>query len=115
MSFENQIQHWVSLDNQIKKLNDQIKELRDTRNNLEQNIIQYASSNNLSNSTIQISDGKLKFVNTKQTSPLTLKFVEECLAKCIKSEDQVNQIMTYIKDSREVKYVPDIKRYYAVN
>ena len=82
---------------------------------MEDNIINDVRTNKLTNAVVSISDGKLKFVNTKQTSPLTLKFVEECLAKCIKSEDQVNQIMTYIKDSREVKYVPDIKRYYAVN
>ena len=34
MSFENKIQQWVQLDNQVKKLNEQIKQLRDQRNSL---------------------------------------------------------------------------------
>ena len=63
MNFESQIQQWVSIDNQIKQLNEKTKELREKKNTLEQNITSYASSNNLSSSTIQISDGKLKFQN----------------------------------------------------
>ena len=111
MSFENQIQQWVSLDNQIKKLNDQIKELRDTRNNLEQNIIHYASANNLSNSTIQISDGKLKFVNTSVTESLTFKYVEKTLGEVIKNQSQVELIINHLKQKRSVKKTPEIKRY----
>ena len=65
MSFEGQIQQWVQIDNQLKQLNDKAKELRDKRNLLEQNITTHVFSNNLSNSTVKISDGRLKFVNTK--------------------------------------------------
>ena len=64
MNFENQIKQWVQLDNQLKELNQQTKELREKRNSLEKTITTYAESNNHSNSTIQISDGKLKFFNT---------------------------------------------------
>jgi phage shock protein A len=38
MSFEQQIQQWVVIDNQMKTLNDKIKELRDKKNVLSQNI-----------------------------------------------------------------------------
>ena len=65
MSFENQIKQWVQLDNEIKLLNDRTKDLREKRNTLEKNITTYAASNNLSSSTVQISDGRLKFSNTK--------------------------------------------------
>ena len=37
MSFENKIQQWVQLDNQVKKLNEEIKQLREQRNNIESN------------------------------------------------------------------------------
>jgi len=73
MSFDNQIQQWVSIDNQIKLLNEKMKDLRNKKNELSNNITNYAESNNLSNSTIEIGDGKLKFINTKQTEPRTLK------------------------------------------
>jgi len=110
MNFENQIQQWVSLDNQIKNLNDQVKELRDKRNNLEQNITNYASNNNLSNTTVQISDGKLKFVNTKVQEPLTFKYLEKVLAEVIKNESQVEIIMNHLKQKRSIKISPEIKR-----
>jgi len=111
MSFENQIQQWVQLDNQIKQLNEKTKELRDKRNILEQNITSYASTNNLSNATVKISDGKLKFVNTKVQEPLTFKYLEKTLSEVIKNESQVNLIMEHIRQKRAIKTVPEIKRF----
>ena len=111
MSFEENIKKWVALDNQLKTVNERSKQLRDEKNNLEEGILTYVETNKLSNATVNISDGKLRFVSSKQTAPLTLKHVEECLSKCIGNENQVMQIMKIIKDSREVKYTADIKRY----
>ena len=111
MSFENQIQQWVQLDNQLKQLNEKTKELRDKRNVLEQNITTYASTNNLSNATVKISDGKLKFVNTKVQEPLTFKYLEKTLSEVIKNESQVKLIMEHIKQKRAIKTIPEIKRF----
>ena len=111
MSFENQIQQWVSLDNQLKQLNEKVKELRDKRNHLEENITNYASENNLSNATVKISDGRLKFTNTKVPEPLTFKYLERSLGEVIKNESQVNLIMEHLKQKRILKIVPEIKRF----
>ena len=111
MSFESQIQQWVSLDNQLKQINEKTKELREKRNNLEQNITTYANNNNLSNAIVQISDGKIKFTNTKVAEPLTFKYLEKSLGEVIKNETQVKTIMEYIKQKRNVKVVPEIKRF----
>ena len=111
MSFEENIKKWVALDNQLKTVNEKVKQMRDEKNTLEEGILGYVETNKLTNATVNISDGKLRFVTAKQTAPLTLKHVEECLLKCIGSQNQVIQIMKIIKDSREVKYTADIKRY----
>jgi len=111
MSFESQIQQWVQLDNQIKQLNEKVREIRDKRNTLEQNIVNYASSNNLSNSTVKISDGRLRFTNTRVPEPLTFKYLEKTLSEVIKNESQINLIMEHIKQKRAVKIVPEIKRF----
>jgi hypothetical protein len=115
MTFEENIKNWVSIDNQLKILNHKTKHLRIDRNDLMDSIIEYVDTNSLSNATIKISDGKLRFANTKQTAPLTLKFIEQCLGECVGNEEQVLQIMNYIKEKRDIKYLPDIKRYYAKN
>jgi len=111
MSFEGQIQQWVSIDNQLKQLNEKTKDLREKRNVLEENITTYATNNNLSTSTVQISDGRLKFTNTKIPEPLTFKYLEKTLGEVIKNDSQVKLIMEHIKQKRNVKVVPEIKRF----
>ena len=111
MSFESRIQQWVSVDNQLKKINAQTKELREKRNELEHNITAYAQSNNLSNATVKIGDGRLKFSNTRVPEPLTFKYLEKTLSTVINNETQVNLIMDKIKQNRNIKIVPEIKRF----
>jgi len=111
-NFQGDIKKWVSLDTQLKALNDKSKEIRCQRNELTENIFGFVEENNLSTSTIKISDGKLKFAQNKQTAPITLGFLEGCLTDLFHDETQVRQIMTYVKEKRESKMVPDIKRYY---
>jgi uncharacterized phage infection (PIP) family protein YhgE len=112
MSFENQIQQWVTIDNQIKQLNEQLRELRDQKNELNETITTHVENSNLSNATVKISDGRIRFVKVKDTQPLTFKYLESCLREIIKNEEQVNKILDYIKNKREVKYVSEIKRIY---
>ena len=113
MSFENQIKDWVSVDNKLKILNNTIKELRMERNNLGEEIIQYIETNNLNHATVKISDGQLRFAHMKQTAPLTLTYINQCLKDCIGSEETVQKIMKHIKEKRDAKYIADIKRSYA--
>jgi CxxC motif-containing protein len=112
MSFENNVQQWVSLDNQLKLLNEKIKEIREKRNQLSENITHYATSHELTKSTVQISDGKLKFSDIKTAEPLTFRYLEKCLNEIIRNDSQVKKIMDYVKQKREMKVVTEIKRYY---
>jgi hypothetical protein len=112
MNFEQTIQQWILLDNQIKNYNEKIKDLRNKRENIEQKLSQYAISNNLTNSQIKTADGKLKFINTKITAPLTFKYLETSLGEIIKNTEQVQTILNYIKNNRVSKIVPELKRYY---
>jgi hypothetical protein len=110
MSFEENIQKWVLLDNQIKVVNERAKELRDKRSDLTKSLSSFVENKNMQNTTIEISDGKLKFVNTKVQEPLTFKYLEKSLHEVIKNETQVKQILEYLKKNRETKVVQDIKR-----
>jgi hypothetical protein len=112
MNFEQTLQQWLILDNEIKNYNEKIKEIRTKQKNIEEILTKYAGNNNLLNSHIRISNDRLKFVNTKVTSPLTFKYLEKSLREIIKNEDQVNTIINHIKNSRESKIVPELKRFY---
>lgn len=111
MSFDHKIQQWIQLDNQLKKMNEQTKQLREQRNALEQNITTYAKSNNMMDTTVQLSTDKLKIVETRVQEPLTFKYLERSLGEIIKNESQVQLIMDHLKQKRASKIVPEIRRY----
>ena len=106
------IQTWVELDNELKKLNEKTKDIRTRKNDIEDKIMTYVEDNNMNNNVVNITDGKIKFCEVKQTQPLTLGFLEKCLSEVIANQSQVKQIVDYIKSKRETKIVPEIKRYY---
>ncbi len=112
--FEAQLKQWVLLDNQLKELNERTKEAREKRKKLEESLTTYASTNNLSNNTIKIAgDTKLKFATTQVAEPLTFKYLEKALSQVIRNPTQVKQIVDHVKQNREIKTVPEIKRYVA--
>jgi hypothetical protein len=112
MSFEQNLQQWVHIDNKLKALNDEIKELKEKKNIVSEKINEYIETNDLTNKTVKLADGQLKFGKVKETQTLTFKYLETCLNEIIKNEVQVKKIVEYIKDKRETKYVPEIKRFY---
>jgi len=112
MNFEQNIQTWVNIDNQIKTLSEKLKELREQKIELSDQINEHIEINNLTNKTISLGDGHLKFGKSKETQPLTFKYLESCLSEIIKNEEQVKKIIEYVKNKREIKEVPEIKRFY---
>lgn len=111
MNFEQQVQQWTAIDNQLKRLNEQTKQLREKRAVLSNNITSYAANHGISSTGIKISDGTLKIVSTRVPEQLTFKYLEKSLSKIIKNENQVKQILDHIKANREITVVPEIKRY----
>tara|TARA_B110000261_G_scaffold164161_1_gene212531 strand:+ start:1362 stop:1715 length:354 start_codon:yes stop_codon:yes gene_type:complete len=113
--FHENIKKWVIVDNQITSLRSKSKELRENKVELTNNLYTYAEQHNLDNAIIEISNGNLKFQQQKQKSPLTFKFLEECLTNCLSNEEQVKQIIKYVKNKREDKITYVIKRTYNKN
>ena len=103
MNFEQEINEWINLDNEIKRLTEHITKLKDRKTNLHDKLVSYAKQNKTE---------KLKFVLTNTFQPLTFTYINKCLGEIIKNEDQVKQIINYIKRKREIKVIEDIKRIY---
>lgn len=108
--YQDKIKRWVQCDNEVISLRNQMKELRSERTQLKDQIYTYAETNNLEHATIQIRDGNLKLQQFKQSSPLTFKFLKECLTDCLSNEETVENIIKYIKDKRQVTTYYDIRR-----
>jgi hypothetical protein len=110
-NLEEQLKNWIIYDNQLKLLNEKIHAIRDKKAKLTESIL---STRNLSDSSINISDGKLLFKNTKIIAPLTFKYLEKTLGEIIKNDIQLKQIIGQIKSKREISIIPEIKRIYNV-
>jgi len=111
MSLEQLVKTWVSLDNEIKTINENLRLLREKRNSSSDSVLTYIQEKRLENATIKISDGRLRFVSVKQQNPLSYKFIDDCLRKCISNPEQVELIMEFIKKERPTRDTLEIKRY----
>ena len=105
---------WVDIDNQIKTLNDQMHSLKDEKKNVTEELNEYIDNRHVDKKTINVNlnDSQIKFVTSKVTQTLTFKYLEKCLSEIITDEDQVQQIIEYIKNNRSVDEVDEIKRIY---
>jgi hypothetical protein len=110
--FIENIQKWVSIDTQIKAANEKIKNARQTKSTLCSEICGYAEKNALNETTIEISDGDLRFYEKREYQPISFGYVEECLEKLLVDPKKVEQIMDYLHDNREVRVIKDIRRNY---
>jgi septal ring factor EnvC (AmiA/AmiB activator) len=109
--FEQYIKTWVGIDDQLRQLNDQVKSLRNQKSETTSFIMKLVKNTTYEKAIINITDGRLKFVEVKQAQSITFKYLEDCLTKCLpEAPDKVEEIMNYVKTHREVKTTPDIKR-----
>jgi uncharacterized protein YdcH (DUF465 family) len=111
-TLETKIKRWVELDNKIKESAEEIRDIRTEKLIINDEILEIVEEKHLGKATVNISDGKLRFVTAKHTTPLTLTYIEKCLGELITNSKQVEQIMTYIKKNRETKITTEIKRVY---
>ena len=112
MNLEENIKKWVILDNQQKKINDQVKKLRDEKNEISTKIFSYCNENNITSPTINISDGKLNFVNFKQANIISYKFLEDCFKSYFSNDNQAEELLNFIKEKRTYTNTQTIKRFY---
>ena len=108
--FEQNIKRWVEYDNELKRLNHKIKQLRDSRNNYANSVLKYVETNKMQNSIIKITDGQLRFSNISIQQNLTYKYLETCLNDLF-SDEETKRIIHHIKNKRQPNTSLDIKRY----
>ena len=112
MSLEENIKKWVVLDNQQKKLNEQVKDLRDKKNDLKKNIITNFSEKNIKSPIIKISDGRLSLIETQHANVISFKFLLDSFKEYFDDEIEANKLLDFVKSKRTFTNVSSIKRIY---
>jgi hypothetical protein len=111
--FIENIKKWVLIDSQLKIVNEKTKKMREIKHESTSQICKYMEDNNLKNNKIGISDGELRIFDKKDYSPLTYNYISKCLGELITDKSQVEYIIQYLKDNREITSSLDIRRTYS--
>ena len=82
------MQEWIAVDKQIQILNAQMKELKNQKQNLNEVIVESLEEQNLTDTSFRFDDVKLNYSTKKQTSPITINYLETKLKEIISDEDQ---------------------------
>ena len=110
--FIEKVKKWVVMDSQLKLVNEKTKQLREMKSQLNHQICDFMNNNKLAQNKITISDGELRLHEKKEYSTVTFGYIQRCLADLIKDDTQVEFIIQYLKDNREITTSSDIKRTY---
>ena len=113
--FTQNVKRWVTIDTQLKMINEKTKQLREEKHNLSRSICDQLEKTANKSLKILIHDGDLKVHEKKEYSPLTFSFLEEHLGKIMNDPSQVNFVNDYLKEKREIKISNDLKRSYKNN
>lgn len=110
--FIEDVRKWALIDSQLKIVNDKTRKMRSMKNELSEKICAYITDNNLPDNKVKISDGELRVYDKKEYSPLSYSYIEKTLNNIISNKEQVEYIINYLKENREITTSPDIKRTY---
>lgn len=109
--FIENVKKWSLIESKLKTINEHAKKLREAKTNLSESICQYMSENNLADKKIAIPEGELKMVEKKEYTPLTFSYIELCLDNIIDNKGQVESIMEYIREQRELTISKELRRF----
>jgi len=109
VEFIQDVQKWVLVDTQLKKITEKTKEFREYRSRLSTDICEYITANNHAETKIEITNGEIKMVDKKDYSPLTFEYIETTLGKIIKDKSQVEYIIQTLKENRKITVHKDLR------
>ena len=105
------IKQFVSIDDELKQLQEKTKLLRERKRELNSSIIEDISKkhSNIDKLKINLDNRSIKFSNITHYQPLSMTYIQECLEKCIDEDENVEYIIDLIKTSRKKQVHREIK------
>lgn len=108
--FVSSVREWIILEKQMRLVQEKSRELRQKKTAITDRLCEFMEDKNIADKPIQIQgQGQLQWVERKDYSPLTFSYVEERLAEILEDEDQIDFIVSYLRDHREINVYSDLK------
>ena len=106
--FKTLVCEWVKLDDIIRSKNNELKEIKNDKKQLEDYIL--GCMDKLDENVIDISDGKLRVNKTKSKSGLNKNYIQEALAELTQNPTQATTMTTHILENRPTTERINLKR-----
>tara|TARA_Y100000768_G_scaffold331495_1_gene270730 strand:+ start:1643 stop:2014 length:372 start_codon:yes stop_codon:yes gene_type:complete len=106
--FKTLVCEWVKLDDIIRTKNNELKEIKNDKKQLEEYIL--GCMDKLEENVIDISDGKLRVNKTKSKSGLNKNYLQESLAELTQDPVQATNMTKHILDNRPTTERVNLKR-----
>ena len=114
--FKENLKHEMSLyvqkSNECNRLQEQLAEVREVRQEYEKNIIHMLKSNNQENKTFLLNDVKIAHKTSLNYQQLSMKFLEKSLEEYNASQgSQINieNLLSFIKEKRDKRQKEELK------
>ena len=103
------VQQYLQLDEELEEIQNQQKELREKRTQVQTRIIDYMRDNDLEHRTLKTGKTQLSIISRKQYSAISFSYLDKMLRNIIPDTSQIPSILQYLKENREVKVVSEIR------
>ena len=107
---QNLVKQYTEYDNSYKKLNTELKIIKENKNIIENQIIDIIKDKNYNNIKIETNDSIIKFNDTVTNSGLSLRYLEECFNVLMSDKNKIKEYIDFIKNNRTYKSEINIKR-----
>lgn len=111
--FRKKVVEWVSKDDEIKDINRELKELKEEKKLLENDILNYMQ--NIDVNMFEIGDGKLRRSVSKTRGALKHDVIQNSLVKIFKDVQKAHTTTKFILDNRPLTERVRLKRTYKRN
>ena len=108
-TFSQQIQKFILLEEELSKLQDQMKKLREEKMKTQTQITETMNERSWQKQKIEAGSYELSMIERKQYGTLTFSYLEETLPKIIPDKSQVDYVIQFLKSNRTIKTNQEIK------
>lgn len=107
--FKKNIKRIIELENEEKQLKDNLNRIKEQKDKLNDNLIIFMETNNITTKDIIYGDKKIKYIRTKNIEGITKKLIYEKLRNYFQSDKSATEATECIYKDRASEYKTAIK------
>ncbi len=107
--FKTTVKRFLQLNTEEEKLKEEMKTIKNEKDNLENSILNFMERNNITDRDIDVGDFKLKYSSNKKTEGVTKKLIYERLVQFLQNEAKAKELLDFIYQERNSEMIHSIK------